>query len=355
MYTYENKFFLFLMVVASLAFAWILWPFYGAVLWGIVIAIIFAPLYRRLKRSMGQRDNLAALATVMIIIIMVLLPLALIGAALGREAVAVYRKIDSGELDLVALFQQMVNVLPPWITDLMDRFGITSLATMQEQLSASLVRGSQSIAGQALTIGQSTVDFAVNLSVMLYLLFFLLRDGDTLSRRIKAAVPMHQQQLNALLQKFAVVIRATVKGNMLIALLQGALGGLIFWLLGIKGALLWAVVMAFTSLLPAVGAGLVWVPVALYLLATGALWQGLTLIAFGTLVIGLVDNLLRPVLVGKDTRMPDYLVLISTLGGISVFGLNGFVIGPLIAAMFIAVWDIYAISRESGRAEREAG
>ena len=133
--------------------------------------------------------------------------------------------------------------------------------------------------------------------------------------------------------------------SVFVQFLQGALGGLIFWVLGIGAPLLWGVVMAFLSLLPVIGAGLVWLPVAVYLLATGAMWQGLGLIAYGTLVIGLVDNFLRPILVGKDTKMPDYVVLISTLGGLAAFGLNGFVIGPVIAAMFIAVWEIFSASR----------
>jgi predicted PurR-regulated permease PerM len=125
-----------------------------------------------------------------------------------------------------------------------------------------------------------------------------------------------------------------------VAIAQGALGGLGFWYLGVSGALLWAVLMAFLSLLPAIGAGLVWVPVALYFLITGALWKSVALLAYGVLVIGLVDNLLRPLLIGKETRMPDYIVMITTLGGMAVFGLNGFVLGPVIAAMFIAVWHI---------------
>jgi predicted PurR-regulated permease PerM len=122
---------------------------------------------------------------------------------------------------------------------------------------------------------------------------------------------------------------------------QGSLGGLIFWVLGIQGALLWGVVMTFLSLLPAVGAALIWLPVAIYFLVTGAIWQGITLILFGVLVIGLVDNVMRPLLVGKDTKIPDYVILISTLGGLAVFGLNGFVIGPLFAALFIACWDLF--------------
>jgi predicted PurR-regulated permease PerM len=149
-----------------------------------------------------------------------------------------------------------------------------------------------------------------------------------------------------LFKKFTTVIRATVKGNVAVAAAQGAWGGLIFWILGIQGALRGAGLMGFLSLLPAVGAAVVWLPVAIYFLVTGAIWQGVTLIAFGVLVIGLVDNLLRPILVGKDTQMPDYVVLISTLGGMALFGLNGFVIGPAVAALFIACWDLFSSTPE---------
>ena len=345
MRTIEDNAFLLLTIAVSLAFAWILLPLYGAVLWGTVTAILFSPLHRRLLKSMRRR-NLAALSTVMIIVAIVILPMTLIAASLTQEAVGFYGKVQSGELDLVRFFQQVHDVLPVWAINLLDRFGLASLGAVQQKLSAALMTGSQYIATQALNIGQSTFDFIANLFVMLYLLFFLLRDEDALSKRIRDAIPLHAEQQRAFLLKFTVVIRATVKGDMLVALLQGALGGLIFWLLGISGPLLWAVVMAVFSLLPAIGAGLIWIPVAVYLLVTGAMWQGMVLIAFGALIIGLVDNFLRPILVGKDTKMPDYVVLISTLGGIATFGLNGFVIGPVIAAMFIAAWDIFSASRE---------
>ena len=175
-------------------------------------------------------------------------------------------------------------------------------------------------------------------------MFFLLRDEAALSRRIREVIPLRAERQRALLLKFTTVIRATVKGDMLVALLQGALGGLIFWVLGIGAPVLWAVVMAFFSLLPGIGAALIWAPVAVYLLATGSVWQGMVLMAFGALFIGLIDNFLRPFLIGKDTKMPNYVVLISTLGGIATFGLNGFVIGPVIAAIFIAAWDIFLAS-----------
>lgn len=345
MRTIEDKAFLFLIVAVSLAFLWIVWPFYGALLWGTITAILFAPLFRRLTKAMGQRRNLAAATTVIIILIIVILPLTLVAMSLVQEVSGVYRRVQSGELDLVRFFQQILDALPAWATHLLDRFGLVNLEVMQERLSASLVKGSEFFAGQAFSIGQGTFDFIANLFVMLYLLFFLLRDEAELFARIKRAIPLRAEQQQGLLLKFTVVIRATVKGDLLVALLQGILGGLIFWILGIDAPLLWAVVMAFVALLPVVGAGLVWGPVAIYFLATGAVWQGLGLIAYGTLVIGLVDNFLRPILVGKDTKMPNYVVLISTLGGIATFGLNGLVIGPVIAAMFIAAWDIFSASR----------
>lgn len=346
MRTIEDNAFLLLTIAISLAFAWILLPFYGAVLWGTVTAILFSPLHRRLLKSMRRRRNLAAFFTVMMIIAIVILPMTLIAASLTQEALGFYGKVQAGQLDLVRFFQQVQDVLPVWVINLLDRFGLASLGAVQQKLSATLMTGSQYIAAQALNIGQSTFDFIANLFVMLYLLFFLLRDEDTLSKRIRNAIPLYAEQQRAFLLKFTVVIRATVKGDMLVALLQGTLGGLIFWFLGISTPLLWAVVMAVFSLLPAIGAGLIWIPVAVYLLVTGAIWQGMVLIAFGALVIGLVDNFLRPILVGKDTKMPDYVVLISTLGGIATFGLNGFVIGPVIAAMFISAWDIFSASRE---------
>jgi predicted PurR-regulated permease PerM len=350
----EDKVFILLVIAVSLAFAWILGPYYGSVFWAAVLAIVFAPAYRRLLRSMRQKRTLAALAAVLIILMIVILPLTLVGAMLVQEGFTVYERIQSGDLNPAKYFQQVFAALPQWLTDLLDRFGLTDLGLMQERLSSGFMKGSQFLAAQALSIGQNTFQFIINLFIVLYLLFFFLRDGDYLARRIRNAIPLRIEQQRDLFSKFTTVIRATVKGNIVVALVQGALGGLIFWFLGVHAPVLWAVLMAFLSLLPAVGAGLVWVPVAVYFLVTGAVWQGIVLIAFGVLVIGLVDNVLRPVLVGKDTKMPDYVVLIATLGGMAVFGLNGFVIGPVIAAMFMAVWDLFSASHSQIQTERPA-
>jgi predicted PurR-regulated permease PerM len=339
--TPEKRTLVLLLVLVSAALVWILLPFYGTLLWGTIIALLFAPLHRRLLPRLRQRRTPAALLTLLVVLVMVILPLALVAAALAREATGIYEQLQSGELNATRYFRGVFNALPDWITAWLDRFGVVDFNTLQRRLTEALARGSQFIATQALGIGQLTFEFIVDLFITLYLAFFLIRDGDALARTLRHAVPLAPAHRRELVGKFTVVIRATVKGNLLVAALQGLLGGLAFWVLDVRGALLWGVVMAFLSLLPAVGAALVWLPVALYFLFTGALWQGAALVAWGVLVIGLVDNLLRPILVGKDTRLPDYVVLMSTLGGMVVFGINGFVLGPAIAAMFVAVWHIY--------------
>ncbi|WP_062195422.1 AI-2E family transporter [Caldimonas taiwanensis] len=338
----HRKIFLALLLGVSLAFLAILWPFYGAVFWGAILALLFMPLHRRLLQRMPSRPNLAALSTLALCLLIVILPVALITASLVREAAVLVNRLRSGELNFGLYLQHVIDVLPPWVAEGLDRLGLGNVAAVRAQLASAATQISQFIAGQALTVGQNTAHFVVSLGIMLYLLFFLLRDGQALSMRIRQALPLDEAHKRDLLAKFATVIRATVKGNVVVALTQGALGGLIFWVLGIQGPVLWATLMAFLSLLPAVGAGLIWGPVAIYFLATGAFFKALILIAFGVFVIGLVDNLLRPILVGKDTKLPDYLVLISTLGGMSLFGINGFVIGPLIAALFVASWDLFA-------------
>jgi predicted PurR-regulated permease PerM len=338
----QAKTFVLLLVLVTLAFGWILMPYFGAVFWGTVLAILFTPFHRRILCNLGKRPVLAALVTLAICLVLVILPLSLIAISLAQEGTAVYQKVAAGDIDVAASMQKVFTALPTWVHDLMARFGLDNLGTLQARLSDAAVKGSRFIATNVLNFSMNAFDFLVSFFIMLYLLFFLLKDGSALASRIQRAVPLSGEHKQELFDKFTTVIRATVKGNFLVAGAQGAVGGLAFWMVGIQAPLLWAVVMAFLSLLPAVGAALVWGPVALYLFVTGAIWKAAILTAFGVLVIGMIDNVLRPVLVGKDIKMPDYLVLISTIGGIAIFGLNGFVIGPVVAALFIAMWDIFS-------------
>jgi predicted PurR-regulated permease PerM len=342
----QQKTFLFLLIAVSVAFGWILFPFYGSVFWGVVLAILFAPLYRRMLKRTNQRANIAALLTLFVCLFIVILPVAVLTASLIKEAALLYERLSTNQLDYSAYFQSAINSLPQWAVQLLNRFDLADLPSLLDKLARGAMQGSQTVAKQVVSVGQNAFSFVIGLGIMLYLLFFFLRDGAALSARIREAIPMSSEHKRHLFGKFATVVRATIKGNIAVAASQGILGGSMFWFLGIQGALLWGVLMAFLSLLPAVGAGLIWAPVAAYFLLTGAIWQGVTLLVFGVLVISMVDNILRPLLVGKDTQMPDYVILISTLGGLSIFGLNGFVIGPLIAALFIACWDLFSTAPE---------
>lgn len=335
-----------LVVVLSAAFLFILWPFLGAVLWAVAIAIVFEPVHARVREQTGERASLASLLTLSIIVLIVILPLILVGAAVVQEAAAAVQKVRAGEVNFGQYLKLVFAAMPDWVRTLLDRLGLMNLAAIQQQLTSLLASSGQFITTHLLGLGQNTLDFVVALFVMLYLLFFLLRDGRLLSQKIARSLPLQEDHAQRLLGQFVTVVRATVKGNIVIAVVQGFLGGMAFAVLGLPGALLWGTLMSLLSLLPAVGAALVWGPVAAYMLFTGQVWSAVGLTLWGVLAIGLVDNVLRPILVGRDTHMPDYLVLVSTLGGIAAFGINGFVIGPVIASMFLVAWTLFASSRQ---------
>lgn len=342
----ESKSLLFLVLVATVLFALILWPFFGAVCWSIFIAIVFWPMHQRFLRGSHGRRNMAAAASLTVVLLIVILPLAMVASSITQEASVLVEAMRTGKFQLATYFDQAIAALPQWLRDVLHRFGIADLSLLQQKMMKALGNSGHALTTRVVGIGQVTMDFIIAFFVMLYLLFFLFRDGERLSQSVARAIPLHAQHTRRLLTQFATVVRATVKGNITVALVQGALGALAFWFLGLEGAVLWGAVMALLSLLPAVGAAMVWGPVALYYFFTGELIKGVGLVIWGAVVIGLVDNFLRPVLVGKDTRMPDYLVLVATLGGIVVFGLNGFVIGPVIAAVFLVSWEMLASVRQ---------
>ncbi len=342
----QSKALVWLLAIATMLFAIVLWPLAGAVSWAVFIAIVFAPLQERSVLVCRGRRGWAALGTLVVIVVSVLLPTALLAASISQEAAAFVERFKTGDIQLGEYFQRGIDALPAWARSGLDQFGLADLTLVQQKLVDALGRSGQALTTGAFTLGQNTIEFVAKFFVMLYLLFFMLRDGRILAAHAARALPLKPQYTRRLLNQFATVVRATVKGNVTVALVQGTLGGLAFSALGIKGALLWGAVMALLSLLPAVGAAMVWGPVAIYLLSTGSIWPALALTGWGVLVIGLVDNVLRPILVGKQTRLPDYLVLVATLGGLAAFGLNGFVIGPVIAAVFVAAWDIFSQARQ---------
>jgi predicted PurR-regulated permease PerM len=346
---FEDRVLLGFVVIATMAMAWISWPFFGAILWALVVTIAFAPLHDRLLILRPHRRNSVALLSLLLVIALVIVPAFVVGSLLVEEALKTYQMMQTRELDLGKAMRDVQSVIPIEWRAHAERYFNADIDQLQTKLSSILTGGLQLIAGQAVDLGQRAFSFALSLGVMLYLTFFLLRDSRHLSRRIGELMPMRPEQRSALFQKFTTVVRATVKGSVIVAIVQGVLGGVIFAVLDIHAALLWGVVMGLLALIPAVGTGLVWVPVSIYLLATGSVTEGIVLLLCGVFVISMIDNVLRPILVGQDTRMPDYVVLISTLGGLSVLGINGLIVGPVIAAMFISAWEIFGESRAAHR------
>ena len=333
----ERAWFFIFLAAVTVAFLWLTLDFIEPVFWAAVLAIIFNPLQRQLEDLLKGRKTHAALITSIIIVLVVFLPLVLIGVAVSQEALNVYNRIQSGSVNL----QDLLTRIDPILRDVAARIGIDP-DTIGPRLSESIGAAAKLIATRAVVIGQNLLSVVAHTALMLYVLFFFLRDGDKLLATLNYAMPMGDGRQQTLFRRFASVTRATLKGSLLVGLVQGALGGLLFWILGLRAPVFWGVIMSMLSLVPIVGPSIVWGPVAIYLMFTGSVTKGIILVVGGVLVVGTADNVLRPLLVGRETRMPDYMVLLSTLGGLSVFGPAGFVAGPVLAALFLSVWDMFA-------------
>ncbi|TDJ43083.1 MAG: AI-2E family transporter [Gammaproteobacteria bacterium] len=338
--TLQKAAFIGLVIAVTLAFFGLLSGFVQPIFWAATLAVLFHPAQVRILTLVKQHQSVAAILSLLLICITVLIPAWFIASAVISEAGSFYTRVQSGAVNPAGAIDWLRSTLPI-INEFLNNIGVTP-QDIQEKLSAAAIKGSQFVGSLAISAGQNAVRFGVMFFLMLYVLYFFLRDGEQLLDTLVQALPLGDERERELFAKFAEVSRATVKGTLIIGLVQGTLGGIIFALMGIEGAVFWGTVMAIMSLLPVVGASLVWAPAALIMLANGANTKAGILVVFGVLVIGLVDNLLRPILVGRDTRMPDYLVLLSTLGGLTVFGVSGFVIGPVIAALFLTVWVMFA-------------
>jgi predicted PurR-regulated permease PerM len=336
----ERYTFLLCLLGVTALFLFLLRPFFAPVFWACAISLLFHPVQLKLTARWGNRPNAIALVTLLLCVVVVVIPVLLVLSSFVQEGANLYARIDSGEINPYDYVARVRDALPA-AERLMDWLKL-DMAALEEQATSGALAASGFAARNVFSLGRNTFNFVLSLGLMLYMTFFLLRDGTKLVAMIARALPLGDEREQLLFAKFAEVTRATVKGNLVVAVVQGALGGFIFWILDIPAPVLWAVAMAVLSLIPAVGAALIWLPFSIYLFVTGAFGSGLILLIYGIVVIGLADNVLRPILVGRDTRLPDWLVLLSTLGGLVMFGINGFVIGPLIAAVFIVFWQIFS-------------
>lgn len=343
----ENGGLLLFLALITIALVLVVSSFIGALLWAALAALLFQPMFRRVLARWPARRNMAAALTLLLITVAVVIPAMIVGSLVVDQAAGVYQQIGSGQIDFARYFEQIYGALPSRVQRLLDGAGFNSFERVQAQLTHAISSSASQLTRSALSIGANAAAFLLAFGVGLYATFFLLRDGERIGAACVRALPLEPAIARRLAEKFVAVVRATIKGSGVVALVQGALGAVTFWIVGLPAALLWGTLMAIAALLPAVGPAIVWAPVAVYMLATGAIWQAVVVILSGVLVIGLADNILRPILVGRDTGIPDWLVLVTTLGGIDLVGLSGIVVGPLAGALFITGWQI--LTEQRGR------
>ena len=336
----EHWSFLLLLAGVSILFVWVAWPFASPILWAALAAIMFQPLYKwTLKKVRGKR-NLAATLTLLMIFVLVLLPALWIGSLVVDQAVNLINTLRENPIDLADVIETTLSLLPASLQHLANDNGWTDVAVLQEKLQQVLGESAGIIAQQAVSIGSGALGFILSFGIGLYVLYFLLRDGSRIGETILHSAPLDRAIADRLADRFLGIVRAVIKGSGVVGLVQGALGGIMLAIAGVPSALLLGVLMAILAMIPAVGTALVWAPAGIWLILAGDVWQGIFVLAAGGIIIASVDNVLRPILVGRDTGIPDWIILVTTLGGISLAGFSGIVLGPLVAGLFLASWSI---------------
>ncbi len=331
----RSAFFFGLIIVLAIAILYIIRPFFYPIFWAAVLAMLFYPIFSWFNRCV-KMPNLSALLTLILVIVIIFLPLTLISTLLINESVDLYQ--TAAHWNINSGFQT-----------LSDKLSQTPLAPIIEKAQTEWA----SYAGDAAktlslflfnnikNITQNSLHFVFMLFMMLYALFFFLKDGPMILKRLMHLSPLGDEQEKMLYEKFNSAARATLKGTFIVGAIQGTLAGLLFLATGVQGALIWGILMVACAMIPAVGPSIIWFPTGIIMLLLGNVWQGLLILLVGFFVISTIDNLIRPKLIGKDIQMHPLLVLFSTLGGILLFGISGFVIGPIVASLFVAVTAIY--------------
>ena len=351
--TYFRQAFLLLLVVAvSAAFVTMIRAFLLTILLAAIFTGLSYPVYQWLLGRARGRKTLAAVATLAVLLVLVIAPLIAVLGAGANEALRVTETIRprlQRIVDQPGEFERRLRTVPGY--DRIEPYRAQILTKAGE-----LVGSTSAFLFSALSATtRATAVFVFHLLVLLYTMFFFLTGGPGLLRTVLAYLPLTESDKQRILEKFVSVTRATLKGTILIGAAQGMLGGLAFWAVGIDGPIFWGTVMTVFSVIPGVGAAIIWVPAAIILIATGEVWRGIALTAFCALVVGSVDNVLRPMLVGRDTKMHELLIFFSTLGGLMLFGAMGFVLGPILAALFVTAWEMFGTAFRSALAEPESG
>lgn len=332
-------FLLFVLVLITYLFMKVIWPFFFVILMGAITTGLFYPLYRWFIRITKDRPSLSSLLSCLAILLVIILPLSAALGIVATQALEFYDRID-GYVSTLSIDSDQLNEMFG-LGEYLERFDLDRaeimdrLAEAGKAVSSFLIRSIQKVT-------QGAFNVIAMLFLMLFTMYYLFKDGPAFLRNIKRMSPLSEEYEDRLIEKFSSITRATVKGNIVIAVIQGGLGGLAFLIFGVPSFLFWALIMTILSLIPLVGAGLVWLPAGIIKIALGHYGQGIGILLFGGVVISTVDNVLRPKLVGQDTQMHPLMIFFGTIGGIAAFGIIGFIMGPIIAALFVTIWEIYA-------------
>jgi predicted PurR-regulated permease PerM len=339
-HTLSRNFFIGILAGTTLLFFWMIRNFLLPVLLAAVFSTLFYPLYTRLLKLLRGRRNLASLLCCVILLLVLILPIYGVGYMVVTEAVEFYNTAESRISE--ALEQGEAGPLGR----IRNSRWVRQLGLDEIDWKARLQEAGQRVGGLLVTAiskgSRETIQVLLLLFITFFTMFYFFRDGKDLVRQLRHLIPLDREYKNAIAARFASVARATVKGTLLVALVQGTLAGLTLWIFGVRSAVLWGVVATLFSIIPLVGAWMVLYPAAFIQMATGHLWQGVGILLVTVLVIVNVDNLMRPRLVGQETGMHDLMVFFSTLGGIGMFGAMGFIVGPVVGALFLSLLDIYS-------------
>ena len=337
----QQGFLLTVVVAVTLLFLYMIRGFLVTVILAGVFASMGHPVFETLTRWLRGRRRTASIATVLGLLLIIVLPLGSFLALVVAQAVEVGEVAGPWVLEQSSRWPELAVLLQnvPLIGELAPE-----RAEVVGWISEAVSRVGSVLVDSVGAATSGTLNGVLQLFVMLYAMYFFLLEGSSILRRLLYYTPLEESDEREVVAQFESVTRATIKGSLAVGLIQGALGGLAFFVLGVPGAAFWSTVMAVLSIIPLLGSGLVWGPAAVILMVTGRLGAGLALAIWGVAVVSTIDNFVRPRLVGRDTKMHDLLVLLSTFGGLAMFGVVGFIVGPIIAAVFLTVWRLYGVA-----------
>jgi len=323
--------------MVTILFLYLLQPFFFPIFWAAVIAGVFRPLYIRINGKLN-RPNLSTAILFLLIALIILLPAGIIGTLVFNESARIYATLSPDAKHLDRNLQHLISTI--------SGNPISELFDINEEMlvakATEVVQGITKYIFVHLTdLTQNTLGLLVKFAIMLYTLFFFVRDGDRFLRLSMKILPLGRGREKFLYERFIVTARSTLKVTLIIGGIQGVLGGAVFFVTDVEGALIWGLLMILMAIVPLVGCSIIWAPAGILMLLAGHVWEGILILTVGVLVISMVDNLLRPILIGQDVEMHPLLIFLSTLGGIILFGFSGFVIGPVITSLLIAIWEMY--------------